>query len=175
MAGSRTIKTLTALLIAMTIGSFLLMLLASEPISSSPVPGLLTPTSGDDTLKAIQGTKYPLRQNWQMVVVHSSNAEPADIAKRCHFIIDANGTLSRTDLWSRQMDGNHVYIYGADWNSVSIGVLVISDPSKKHLQAQSDSLEKLIDGLRQTCKIPEAKIYRHAQLQDSPPGCGMFN
>lgn len=173
MAGSRTIKTLTALLIAMTIGSFLLMLLASGPTTPGTAVAMITVPS-DDILKVIQDRKYPLRQNWQMVVVHSSNAEPADFAKRCHFIIDANGNLSRTDLWARQMDGNHVYIYGADWNSVSIGVLVISDPSKKRLQAQSDTLEKLVDGLCQTCKIPESKIYRHAQLQDSPDGCGIF-
>ena len=158
----------------MTVGSFMLMLLASEPISTTPMPAAAV-VPVDEAVKVISDMRYALRPNWQNVIIHSSNAEGPDIARRCHFVIDAAGNLSRTDLWSRQLDGNHVYIYGGDWNSVSIGVLVIIDPSHKRLQAQSDALEKLIEGLKQVCHIPDSHIYRHAQLQSSPAGCGMFN
>lgn len=177
MAGSRTIKTLTALLIAMTVGSFLLMVFATGTVPpTSLVAGIREAAApADETLKVIRDTKYPLRQNWLNVVIHSSNVESADIARRVHFIIDAQGNLTRTDLWARQMDGNHVFLYGTDWNSISIGVLVMSDPSRKGLQAQSDTLEKLIDGLRRDCRIDDARVYRHAQLPNSPPGCGTVN
>jgi hypothetical protein len=177
MAGSRTIKTLTALLFAMTLGSFLLMLLATESMPPTSIAANIRDpgATGDEVMGLIRQTKYPLRQNWQNVIIHSSNVEPADIVRRVHFVIDANGNIAQTDLWSRQMDGNHVYIYGGDWNSVSIGVLVMTDSSRKRLQVQSDALEKLIEGLRQSCRIDDARVYRHAQLPNSPGGCGIFN
>ena len=175
MERSRTIKMLIALLISMTVGTFILIAFAGDPIPLATIRDGVAPS--DEAMKVIRDTKFPLRQNWLNVVIHSSNVEPSDISRRVHFVIDAAGNLSHTDLWTRQMDGNHVFIYGADWNAVTIGVLVNTDPSRKRLQAQSDALDKLLDGLRRECRIDDAHVYRHYQLQTSPPGagCGVFH
>ncbi len=174
MAGSRTIKTLTALLVAMTLGSFLMMLMETDPIRpGSPLAGI---TAGaDDSAKVIRDTRVPRRNTWRNIIIHSSAAEGADIQKRCHFVIDAAGVLTRTALWAGQADGNHVNVYGGDWNSDSIGVVVVTDGARRELTPQQAAvLQNLTSNLQRMLGIPDARVYRHGQLPGSPAACGEF-
>lgn len=160
----------------MTIGSFAMMLLATGNAirPNPPVAGVLAPS--DDSNRTIRDTGVPCRQTWRNVIIHTSIAETGDIQKRCHFVIDANGAIGRTDLWARQLDGNHVFIAGGDWNSDSIGVVVVIDPAGSRITpAQMASLQYLLTGLQRMFGIPDARVYRHGQLPGSPNiDCGVF-
>lgn len=178
MAGSRTIKTLTALLVSMTIGSFLLMLLESTPNPTPNPIAAAVPVAdpGDNATRLIRDTKVTLRNNWHSIVLHSSACEGSDIMRRCHFFVQADGTVIRTDLWARQLEGSHVYVPGSDMNSDSIGIVVDLDASGKMPAAQAQALQNLQAALQKVLAIPNEHIYAHGALCGSTnPTCGVFN
>jgi hypothetical protein len=174
MLGSRTIKTLTALLITMTIGAFSLMVLETAPLQS-PTPALeamVASPSGQQAM-AIRDTVVPIQPiKWRNVIVHST-AEGADMAQRCHFIVAADGTVTPGSLWRRQLAGHHVYVPGRDFNADSIGICVEGDFSQyRPTQVQMDSLVALTQGLQTMLSIPSDRIYllRDLDATTASPG-----
>jgi hypothetical protein len=171
MAGSRTIKTLVALLVAMTFGAFALMLLESDPIRPTANSLAAVSVPRDDSNRFIRETANPLRfSEWRNVIIHTSADETSDVAQRCHFVVESNGAIARTPLWDKQQYGRHVSIPGANWNSNSIGVVIAG---RKPNAAQSESLRRLLLGLRDTFDIPEAQVYTHSQLNGGPCGASL--
>jgi len=170
MAGSRTIKTLGALLAAMTLGAFALMLMQSD----LPVPSELAAASAsaplNDVKELIVERPYHLSHAWRNVIVHSSVGESADITQRCHFIIDAVGNIIPTPRWIRQEAGDHVV--GNDWNASSIGIVVVGDARHAKSANQAVSLRKLLQGLSENFGIPRAQIYPHGEINQT--ACGLF-
>jgi len=177
MIGSRTIKTLIALLASMSIGAFVLIALETAPARarSEQLAALIAP--GDGVSAALHDTAVPLQPvKWRAVVVHTS-AEGSGIPSRCHFVLSPNGLVSCTDLWKRQMRGNHVYVPGRDFNADSVGVCVVGDFSStgtRISQKQFDGLVGLIGSLQKTLRIPAERVYLHRDLdaRSNSPGQG---
>ena len=168
MAGSRTIKTLTALLAAMTIGAFALMLMQSDlPVPDNPA-FITAPSS--DVQELIVNRPYHVSEAWRNVILHSSYGEVDDINQRCHFIIDSSGNITATPRWIRQEAGDQVG--GGDWNASSIGVVLASDGRRKITQNQNDALARLIQGLQNRFNIPRGRVYRHGDINGT--SCGML-
>lgn len=182
MAGSRTIKTLTALLASMTVGAFALMLLASDPIippNSNLAAGFAPRDDDKYSSPAVrvlrENLAVPLR-SWSGVVVHSSVGEKSDIAQRVHFVIDQDTSgraiVTATNLWARQVDGRHVYVAGADWDAETIGIVVVGDLSKNAPSAaQTAELKRLLQAIRAQFGIDDAHICCHSQLGSQNPNC----
>jgi hypothetical protein len=178
MPGSRTIKTLTALLVAMTIGSFALMLLDTDPIRATNQKAVVS-YPNEPVAKLIAGTRIPIRNTWRNIVIHSSANESADFNQKCHFVVelDASGapTVTATELWDRQLDGNHVFVAGGDWNSDSIGIVMAGDFSRnKPTKAQAEALRKLIAVLQEKLNIRNDHVYAHSQLDSRNRNCVTF-
>jgi hypothetical protein len=168
MAGSRTIKTLTALLAAMTVGAFALMLMQSD----LPVPTELAAVSAgvSDVQELIVSRPGRLSEAWRNVILHSSVAESADIDQRCHFIIDPAGNITATPRWILQETCDQ--IAGGEWNATSVGVLLVTDSHRKLTQNQSIALSKLIQGLQKRFAIPRGRVYTHGEINGT--SCGML-
>lgn len=178
MPGSRTMKTLGALVAAMTAGSIALILMEAPPIRP-PVTNLsavAAPT--DEFSQVVSQTDEPIRiAKWRHIVVHTA-AEPLDVDFDCHFVIDPSpradgGILRATTLWNRQVSGNHVFAGGYNWNDDSIAVVVMGDfskapPNTKQMQA----LVGLVRSLQRACGVPAEKVYlaRDIDPRSGSPG-----
>lgn len=175
MATSRTIKTLGALVVAMTVGSIALILMETAPIHP-PVTDLSAVAKATDELaQAVWRTDEPIKvAKWRHIVVHTS-VEPLDADFGCHFVIDQTprpdgGLLRATTLWNRQVSGNHVFATGYNWNADSIAVLVVGDFSKTSPGAeQVQALVSLVRSLQQSCGITAERVYL---ARDIDPRCG---
>lgn len=172
MAGSRTIKTLTVLLAAMTVGAFSLMVLETAPIPPASA-NLAALKGGSVTLGAVEQTTVPLQTMiWRNIIVHTSGLERRDIARDCHFVIEG-GEIKATDRWKRQTSGNHIYVPGFDYDANSIGVCVIGDfssraPGNDQLQA----LATLVRALQQRLRITNDRVYTYRELVPSSASPG---
>jgi len=170
MVGSRTIKTLLALLVAMTIGSTALMLMEKAPIRP-PITHLaaIDSAAGGVSDLVIQ-TDAPLKRGrWWNILIHTS-AEGLDPQRECHFIVSGQPGpgglfLRATDLWESQRDGNHGFLPVHNYNADSIGVFVEGDftnqgPSRKQFQA----LLELVRTLQQACGITSERVYLYSHI-----------
>jgi hypothetical protein len=174
MAGSRTMKTLGALVVAMTVGSIALILMETAPIRP-PVTDLSAVARATDELaQAVWRTDEPIKvAKWRHLVVHTS-AEPLDADFDCHFVVDPSprpdgGHVRATTLWNRQLPGNHIFATGYNWNADSIAVLLVGDFSKASPSAQQlQALVDLVRSLQQTCAIPADRVYL---ARDIDPRC----
>lgn len=166
MLGSRTIKTLTALLVSMTVGALVLMVLETSP-GHPPAEQLAavsrsrTPIGG-----AIYDTVVPIQSiKWRNIVVHSSSAGGSGIEQRCHFVVQPDGRVAATDLWQRQLAGHHVYVPGRDFNADSIGICMVGDfSSRGPSQRQFDGLVELTRSLQGILLMPADRVYLHSHL-----------
>jgi len=159
MTGSRTIKVLVCLVIAMTAGAFTLRMLETRP----------SPISITDLIALDRTTDYqtdvPLAARiWKNIVVHSTPPERADLAKRSHFVIDEDGAtlVHATDLWKKQVAGNHVTSSsrGKNYNETSIGICLKGDFSKQPPnEKQFHALINLVRNLQQLCDIQAQNVY----------------
>ncbi|MCJ7543218.1 MAG: N-acetylmuramoyl-L-alanine amidase [Phycisphaerae bacterium] len=175
MATSRTMKTLGALVVAMTVGSLTLILMETAPIRP-PVTDLSAVAKATDELaQTVWRTDEPIKvAKWRHIVVHTS-AETLDADFDCHFIVDQTprpdgGRVRATALWSRQVSGNHVFATGYAWNADSIAVLMAGNfsktpPSPEQVQA----LVGLVQSLQQSCGITAERVYL---ARDIDPRCG---
>jgi len=165
MVGSRTMKTLGALVVAMTVGSGALILMETAPIRPpvTRLSAVSTPT--DEFSEAISSTDELIKvAKWRNLVIHTT-AEGLDPYRDCHFVIEptngGDGTCIRpTALWNRQANGSHVSAPGHDWNLDSIGICLVGDfstaaPTQRQLQA----LVGLVRSLQQTCGITAERVY----------------
>jgi len=167
----------------MTIGAFALMALETAPVRA-PVQDLAAIATTDAPCEQIvRRTDVPLQPiKWRNLIVHGSAAGPPDIAKRCHFIVDADGLITPTALWQRQQSGHHVYVPGRDFNADSVGVCLIGDFSRRSPPAnQLAALVDLTRTLQHMFRIPDDRVYLHRELDRNSrsPGAafpaGLFN
>jgi hypothetical protein len=173
MPGSRTIKTLVALLMAMTIGAVALTLMQVAP----PIDMLAAVATGEGgPAKVVHQTSVPIQPlQWRNIIIHASS-EGRDIANRCHFIVNAEaggegGFVATTDLWRGQAEGQHAFVAGYDYNSDSIGVCLNGDFSRNPpSREQYFALVSLVQYLQEYCNIKPANVYFYGQLVriDSP-------
>jgi hypothetical protein len=162
MTGSRTIKVLVALVIAMTVGAFSLRLLETKP----------SPMAITDLMALYPSSDYtpdvPLATIWRNIVIHSS-AERSDMDRRVHFIIDSDGTArpAPTALWMKQLAGRHSESSLYNYNADSIAVCVHTDGRHKMSARQLDSLVSLVRTLQQMCSIPAENVYPYSDINPS--------
>jgi hypothetical protein len=170
MFGSRTIKTLAALLAAMTAGAISLMVLERKP-PVNPTPAVAVPATPDNIADII-GRDVPLSADlWHKIVIHTTGSdEIVDIAKRCHFVIRKRDgsdecTVEATDLWRRQTPGRHVMVTGFDHNFDSIAICLEGDFAQSApSRAQFDALMRLVQTLQDTLQIGPSKVYLHRDV-----------
>ena len=175
MIGSRTVKTLTALLASMTVGGFALMALETAPVSPRTEQLAALAAPGDGVWQVLHDTAVPLQPvKWRTVIVHSS-AEGNDMARRCHFVVSGQGEVGCTELWKRQISGHHIYVPGRDFNADSVGICLMGDSSggdRPISRKQFDGLVSLASCLQKTFRIPAGRVYLHRDLdtRSSSPG-----
>jgi len=165
MFGSRTIRTLTALLISMTLGAMALMVLETAPVrphaeqlaAVGPPPGVIE--------RLIHDTAVPIQPvKWRNMIVHGSDGAPG-LPERCHFVIGPGAGAKCTELWRRQLPGYHVYVPGRDFNADSIGICLVGDfSSSPPSQGQFDRLVQLTRALQRTLRLSADHIYLHSEL-----------
>lgn len=168
MLGSRTIKSLTALVASMTVGTLVLMLLETAPIRPSDDASLAAVSSDSQkTGQQVFSTQVPVKSDtWRNVVIHATGHEGAAIAEQCHFVLSADGSgFTATDLWRRQVAGSHIFAPGRDWNSDTIGICLDGDfmfdaPAER----QFELLTSLVRTVQQACDIPADRVYLHGEL-----------
>jgi hypothetical protein len=175
MGGSRTVKTLAVLFVAMTLGALALMLLEPEPVRPTPsaLAVLSSPPAGATQL--IGQTQAPLQPaKWGSVLVHAAREESSEPAKDCHFIVapDGNGgwKVSATDHWIRQEPGPYVQRV---WRADSVGVCLIGDFSRTPPKAaQFELLVQLVNALQDTCRFSADHVYLLSDIdpRSSSPG-----
>ena len=178
MAGSRTIKVLTALLITMTLGALVLMALETSPIRGERSPAVLVGLATSDEIgsdRVIFATDVPVQPvKWRNVVLHATGGERMGVAERCHFVIaSVEGRISSTPLWKRQMQGHHVPVPGRDWNADSIGVCLAGDFSRTPpTEAQMHSLLSLVRRLQEHFRIAPDRVYLYRDIvsRSASPG-----
>ncbi len=177
MLRSGTIKTLGALVIAMSLGT--LILLWMEP-NLPAQPKIPLAAVGDNVAPAnydfIHKIDVPMQHiKWRNVIVHDAGADGPGIPHRCHFLIGTagqygDGVIVTTKLWQQQNTGNHIHVPGFAFEDQSVGVCLLSDsrqtaPTRRQLAA----LIHVVRGLQVTCQIPPDRVYLHSELSDD--GC----
>lgn len=151
MDRSRMIRTLIALLAALTVGTFVLLALETRP--ARPVRAL--PLSkgrppNDAVLAEVMSTSVPVLQGrWLNIVIHDSICDMSgDPNADCHFVIygpgsaGLDGEVRATRRWNQQARGAHIAAPGHDFNAVSIGICLEGDladhaPSARQIETLS--------------------------------------
>ena len=162
MGGSRTVKTLTVLFVAMTLGALALMLLEVPPISAGAA-------------ETVYDTASPIaRGKWQAMVVHAATDRTSPVAQGSHFVIERGPSgqyrVTASDAWRKQQPGRHV---GGPWQAQSVGVCVIGDFSQQGPdQAEFECLMDLVNALQDICRIPAQRVYlmRDLDARSTSPG-----
>ena len=175
MGGSRTVKTLTVLLVAMTLGALALMMLETEPVrpAAQPLAVLSPPPAGP--AQVIYETSVPLQRDaWRYVVIHAAGSSDAPAASQCHLRIEPDGKggwkVDATPHWAKQQPSTHVTGF---WQNASIGVCLIGDFSRQAPdREQFNLLVDLVNTLQEVCKIPADKVYLYSDLvsRSTSPG-----
>ncbi|MFP4105676.1 MAG: peptidoglycan recognition family protein [Phycisphaerae bacterium] len=176
MFRSRTIKTLTALVASMTIGTFLLAGLRQEPIR--PLAALQA--TDPPPAKAVFDKDVDFQEGrWRNIIVDASTASPDRLGQYYHFIIsqDDEGQIQVTagKLWRKQLAGRHTYVAGRDWNRDSVGVCLVGNFNRTAPPAeQYDSLVELVHTLQKEFAISGDQVYLKKSLDSrrSAPGRG---
>ncbi|MGC9454682.1 MAG: peptidoglycan recognition protein family protein [Phycisphaerae bacterium] len=166
MLGSRTIKSLTALVASMTVGTLVLMLLETAPIRPTDDTSLAAVSSDSRrTGDQVFSTEVPLKSDmWRNVVIHATGHEGRAVAEQSHFVLTED-SLVATDLWRTQVTGSHIFAPGRDWNSDTIGICLDGDymfdaPDEK----QFELLTSLVRTIQQACDIPADRVYLYGEL-----------
>ncbi len=174
MQRSRTIKTLAALLAALVIGTFVLLVLETRPATVGSILPLVSREGYTDPVAAIvKDVAVPLlRDRWTNIVIHDSICDMTGSAETdCHFVIlagDADGVLVATHRWRQQGRGAHITVPGHDFNATSIGICIAGDlaagpPSAAQLQ----TLRTLTRILQRKFDLPAHRVYTHGDLTAS--------
>ena len=178
MARSGTIKTLAALVAALTVGAGVLLWTETDPARPAvPLPlEALKSAEANGALAVIRDTEIPLQFiKWAHIVVHDAGQDGPKAVEGCHFLIGGGGeyplgTIVPTRRWRRQFDGSHVSVPGFSYNENSIGICVLADCRESAAAArQFAALTKLVRGLQVTFQIPRDHVYLHADLGQA--GC----
>jgi hypothetical protein len=158
-------KTLGALVVAMTVGSIAMILMETAPIrppvtNLSAVAGLT-----DESFQVVSQTDVAIKAaKWRHIIIHTA-MEALEPDLDCHFVIDPTPgpdgrSVRATTLWHRQVGGNHVFVAGYNWNADSIAICLIGDYSQTPPAAsQLQALVGLVRSIQQTCGIPAERVY----------------
>ena len=172
MLRSRTIKTLAALLVTMTVGSLALVAMETAPIRPEVTHLAAVIAPADDATKLVSATAVPLRRaTWRNIVIHSS-VEGEAMASQCHFVVRAvpgsdGQYVQATGLWKQQQAGRHLSGKLAD---ESIGIFVTGRFDTRGPSAsQFGALTGLAQGLQQACGVNADRVYLARELD---PRCG---
>jgi hypothetical protein len=112
MASPRTIRTLAALVVAMTAGTFSLMLLETDPVGSSVNDFATIVAPAKDHFQALSQTRVPVQpEKWRSIVLESADTSRT-LPPSTHLIVrietDGDGDpfarVEATDLWIRQQE-----------------------------------------------------------------------
>jgi hypothetical protein len=170
MMTARTTRVLGTLLVAMTVGSLLLMVLETEPPQRAATEAAIARLRQD-------AANWQLTHPWKRIIVHASRGGPDQLPNRCHFIIHAapteNGWVSPTKLWTAQQPGRHVYVAGQNFVDDSVGICLMGDftaaaPSHEQMAA----LMTLVQQLQQRCDVPAECVYLNSDLNPESPNPG---
>lgn len=175
MGGSRTIKTLGFLFLAMSVGTLLLFALQTEPVRLGAQPLAVLAPPPTTATGVIYDTRVPIQHiKWRYMVVHSAKALSDRTARGCHFTIsatdDGNWQVRATDAWLAQDSGWHI---GGLWRDNSIGICVIGDFARSRpSERQFGLLVELTNSLQELCNIPADRVYLHSDLvaRSASPG-----
>jgi hypothetical protein len=168
----RTVKTLTALFGAMTVGTLVLMLIEPRPIQAPNMPLIaLTTPDAEVALPAITDIDVPLNNAWNKIVIHTS-VEGPQVLKNCHWIIEPGDgrnpdaiNVHPTDLWKRQQASAHVSPKNSAWNTESIGICLVGDFARqKPSPSQWKDLIKLTTDLQDKFTIPRTRVYTYHDI-----------
>lgn len=184
MARSGTIKTLAALVAALTIGTWALIWMETapaRPMIGTPLVAEGATPSPVQRVPAIYQTDVPLQFKWRNVVIHDISRDRADIVRNCHFVIGnaehyGDGEIMVTPRWKRQDEGRHIVVPGFNYNADSIGICLLADggkapPTPKQMQA----LTNLVRNLQMAFQLRADYVYLHSDLGDPRPTCpGQF-
>ncbi len=174
--GSGTIKTLAALLAALTLGTFALMLMETAPARPMvPLPPLraMVADGTEAALRLIDPGESKLAYlKWRNIVIHDAGHDGAGVVQGCHFVISGGGAIEPTKLWRSQADGRHVQVPGFDYNANSIGICIMSDTGRgAPTESQREALYRLVKALQASLQVRPDHVYLHNQLgQQSCPG-----
>ena len=170
MIRSRMIKTLVALIAAMTVGTLALVLMETAPVHPTVIHLSAVVSPADDSSDVISHTDAAIRPGrWRSIVVHTA-AEGLDADGECHFIVERqpaeDGRFVRaTGLWNRQGEGNHVFAAGYNWNADSIGIYLADDFNQAGPSArQFKAIMSLVRSLQQTCGITADRVYLNRDI-----------
>lgn len=191
---SRTITTLTALVVAMAVGAFVLIKMETPPANT---PALLRADTEDgsgtgsdpnrsrmDHAALIRWTDVPIQPiKWRNIILYDAADNRTPAADECHFLIGASETsgntgdrlVRSTNLWKQQLDGNHVRNSRPPYsNENSIGIRLSCDTSRSVPTAgQMGALTDLVRSLQVIFQIPSDRIYLHSG-PDTPGRPGRF-
>ena len=161
------IKTLVALVASMTLGTFTLTIMRTDPLQPEKRTTLaaMKAKSAADLSPIVSQTAIPLDQdNWQRLVVHSTGAEGAQLAQRCHFVIETTNNgyakITATNLWSNQLQA---VATGNDANEISVclkGDFSQNRPRERTFVA----LIRLVRELQKQCNIRGSNVYLRSEL-----------
>jgi len=175
MLRSGTIKTLGALVVALSVGALVLLWLERLPAQPEvPLQAVngLTPAGH----AVIHETDVPLQAiKWRNVILHDIGKHGPAIAEQCHFLIGSadqygDGAIVPTRRWRLQKAGDHIHVPGHSFEECSVGVCVLVDsrrvaPTRRQLAA----VIHVVRGLQLACHIPPDRVYLHSELGEQ--GC----
>jgi len=172
MVRSRTIKTLAALVAAMTVGTAVLILMETAPARpTSPLSLRAVENRPAPVAAVIRATEVPLQVlKWRNVVIHDDGRDGQGILEGGHFLIGCPGRLGDgvvrpTRRWVRQEDGRHVYLPGFSYNENSVGIVLLRRPGQRRATPrQMAALVALVRSLQRVCRISRDHVYLHSEL-----------
>ncbi len=187
MPRSRTITVLSLLVGAMTVGTFALLALETQPAR----PGGAVALSARNAATSVgldglfERTEIPLRQAddddaWRRIVIHDGHCSELDAkASQCHFVIVSggpdDGMVCSTERWLNQEDGTHIRALGRSYSATSIGICLARGTSNAGPSAkQIDCLVALVRSLQERFGIRNERVYLHGELTDLPCPAGGF-
>lgn len=168
---ARTTRTLTILFISVIVGSGVLMLMETDPISvqQPSLTAMVKAAPADD--KIVFETFVPVQPaKWSNIVVRTSPKGNDNIAQACHFVVDLDSNtiqVKATELWKRQSDGYHTFAPGHDWNADSIGISVAGIDDISQLQKDPQKFARLLSmvrSLQHHMNIPAERVYLHSDI-----------
>jgi len=168
MQQSQTVKTLFALVISMTIGTFALVLLQTDPIRE---PAFMTGSAKENPAKyshVIRADVPVIADDWDKIIYHTNpGIENTDEA--FHFIISFSPidgvSVAATDLWKTQRTAEHPVSAGYNLNSKSIRIcLNIPDNTQQTNDEVHKALKDLCGILQDTCDINNDMVYPRTTL-----------
>lgn len=152
---ARTAKVLVSLVIAMTVGAFVLMGLEDKAVSA----GAFSLTSYT-TLNSIDSAANPVDaalSTWDSVEIYCArNGETSDSHFSVLNSLGKDGTIRSTNNWKNQL--TCLELFNSNLGSRTIRVCVVTDSSRSLTDSQMKRTVDLVEKLSRKCKIAKHQI-----------------